>query len=225
MDLEFQALSRKIPFQFDIERIIDDFVLFCMLIGNDFLPPLPTCDIGEGSLDLMFQSYKKLLPKLGGYLTHAGSLHRGRLEAFLKELALHEAEVLEHRAQDAEEYESKQKKSKEAPENNGMKTQALNVVTLESSASELADLSILEKEGHELELLAATEGELEPFVEVKKKSQMEPTMMSQEARAFFQQGDRQQGLYAWKERYYREKLKASTPEAGRQVVESYIKGM
>lgn len=196
-----------------------------MLIGNDFLPPLPTCDIGEGSLDLMFQSYKKSLPKLGGYLTHAGSLHRGRLEAFLKELALHEAEVLEHRAQDAEEYESKQKKSKEAPENNGMKTQALNVVTLESSASELADLSILEKEGHELELLAATEGELEPFVEVKKKSQMEPTMMSQEARAFFQQGDRQQGLYAWKERYYREKLKASTPEAGRQVVESYIQGM
>ena len=38
----------RLPFAFDLERIVDDFVLFCMLAGNDFLPPLPTSDIAEG---------------------------------------------------------------------------------------------------------------------------------------------------------------------------------
>jgi hypothetical protein len=35
-------------FHYDLERVVDDFVLFCMLVGNDFLPPLPTVDINEG---------------------------------------------------------------------------------------------------------------------------------------------------------------------------------
>jgi 5'-3' exonuclease len=34
--LEFT--SEELGFPFDLEKFIDDFVLFCMLIGNDFLP-------------------------------------------------------------------------------------------------------------------------------------------------------------------------------------------
>ena len=45
LEMEFRPRhdETQLPFDFDLERVIDDFVLFCMLIGNDFLPcePLP----------------------------------------------------------------------------------------------------------------------------------------------------------------------------------------
>lgn len=47
----------------------------------------------------MFALYKRLLPELGGYLTHAGELNRGRLEAFMRHLADAEADVLHARAE------------------------------------------------------------------------------------------------------------------------------
>ena len=43
LELEFRPKPSEpaLPFDFDLERVIDDFVLFCMLIGNDFLPCAP----------------------------------------------------------------------------------------------------------------------------------------------------------------------------------------
>lgn len=39
--LELEFRNDALPFPFSVERVIDDFVLFCMLIGNDFLPGTP----------------------------------------------------------------------------------------------------------------------------------------------------------------------------------------
>ena len=60
---------------------------------------LPTLDIAEGALDKLFGIYKQLLPKMGGYLTNAGQLHRARLEMVLQQLANLELETLEQRPQ------------------------------------------------------------------------------------------------------------------------------
>ena len=59
---------------------------------------LPTLDIGEGALDKLFSIYKALLPGMGGYLTEAGSLHKGRLQMVLNQMAELEQETLEERA-------------------------------------------------------------------------------------------------------------------------------
>jgi 5'-3' exoribonuclease 1 len=39
--LELEFKTESLPFPFDLERVIDDFVLMCFFIGNDFLPSLP----------------------------------------------------------------------------------------------------------------------------------------------------------------------------------------
>lgn len=65
----------------------------------DAAAALPTLDIAEGALDKLFAIYKQLLPGMEGYLTHAGELHRGRLEMVLHQLAALELETLEQRAQ------------------------------------------------------------------------------------------------------------------------------
>ena len=39
------------------DRIIDDFIFICYLMGNDFLPHLPSLDIYEGAVDYLIEKY------------------------------------------------------------------------------------------------------------------------------------------------------------------------
>jgi hypothetical protein len=39
--------------EFDLDRVIDDFVFMCFLVGNDFLPCVPHLDIADGEMMMM----------------------------------------------------------------------------------------------------------------------------------------------------------------------------
>ncbi|KJX99637.1 5'-3' exoribonuclease 1 like protein [Zymoseptoria brevis] len=104
LEIEFQELkdpniAAGIPF--DMERIIDDFILMAFFVGNDFLPNLPHLHINEGALALMFNVYKKVLPKAGGYINENGVINLKRLEMLLVELSDVEYRHFEHENQDA----------------------------------------------------------------------------------------------------------------------------
>lgn len=45
----------------DHERLLDDFVFLMILLGDDFLPEIPSLDINEGSIQLVIDLYKFLL--------------------------------------------------------------------------------------------------------------------------------------------------------------------
>lgn len=53
-------------FPFDIDSIIDDWILMGFLIGNDFIPHLPNLHISSDALPILYDVYKTVLPELEG---------------------------------------------------------------------------------------------------------------------------------------------------------------
>lgn len=103
------------PKSYDLERIIDDFTFLTFLVGNDFLPHMPTLDIGDGAFDLLFETYKDQRPGWGEngdeYLTYAGDISDpARLEAFLEVIGAAETEIFENREENEGKYLAKKRK-------------------------------------------------------------------------------------------------------------------
>ncbi|ORX38527.1 putative exonuclease [Kockovaella imperatae] len=116
IDLEFSSLATQIPFEYDLERIIDDFILMGIFVGNDFLPHLPDLHINEGALERIWTIYKQVMPKAGGYLNEHGTISLPRLQLMLDELARFEVENFEEEFADQNWYKGKQQKEIDAME-------------------------------------------------------------------------------------------------------------
>jgi 5'-3' exoribonuclease 1 len=63
------------PFDYDLERIIDDFILLSVFVGNDFLPHLPNLHINEGAMEEIWNIYKRVLPVAGTWFVAAVRLY------------------------------------------------------------------------------------------------------------------------------------------------------
>ena len=104
LELEFYEIKNKIKFEFNMERIIDDFIFLCFFIGNDFLPNLYSFSIETGAMDYLFEFYKDCLPDLDGYITEQGKINFSRAKKIFNLLAkkeLHSLDLLLYNVKDS----------------------------------------------------------------------------------------------------------------------------
>ncbi|XP_015791407.2 LOW QUALITY PROTEIN: 5'-3' exoribonuclease 1-like [Tetranychus urticae] len=87
LDHEFSSLKKSLPFDYDLECIIDDWVLMGFLCGNDFIPHLPHFHIGKNALTTLYKVYMDVLPSCNGYLNHQGKLNLQNFQKFLHKLS------------------------------------------------------------------------------------------------------------------------------------------
>jgi 5'-3' exoribonuclease 1 len=90
--------------RFSISNSIDDFVFMCFLVGNDFVPTIPTLAILDGGIDSMIDTYK-MVGRSYGHLTRISRkskdttvvFRQKALEVFLGSLAAYESGLMEEK--------------------------------------------------------------------------------------------------------------------------------
>lgn len=127
LELEFLPLKDSLPFEYDMEKIIDDWVLMGFLVGNDFIPNLPNLHIASGALPILYNVYMKILPTLdgmfttvliltlctimyyffSGYINEGGTLNLERFEKFMVALAAIDKDNFNEQYADLKYFQSK----------------------------------------------------------------------------------------------------------------------
>ncbi|KAJ3498526.1 hypothetical protein NLG97_g1051 [Lecanicillium saksenae] len=106
-----------LPFRFDLERVIDDWIFMCCFVGNDFLPHLPALEIREHGIDTLTTIWKRNLPALGGYITKDGHIDLERAQCILDGLAVQEDMIFKKRKEQEDRREANAKRRR--LQNNG----------------------------------------------------------------------------------------------------------
>jgi 5'-3' exoribonuclease 2 len=100
--LETEMKLYDVPFEWDLERAIDDWVFLCFFVGNDFLPHLPSLEIREGAIEKLITIWKSKAREWNGYLTDSGEISMARVQSVLEELGEIEDGVFRNRREEEE---------------------------------------------------------------------------------------------------------------------------
>lgn len=114
IDYEFHDLHNALPFGYNLENIIDDWVLMGFLVGNDFIPHLPNLHINKDGLPILYRTYKEVLPTLDGYLNNGGKLNLKRFEKFMAKLTKFDVEHFQEHNADLKYFQGKRLKNGDA---------------------------------------------------------------------------------------------------------------
>lgn len=88
---EFKALI-KVPF--DQRRFLEDWVLLCFSVGNDFLPCTPCFEIRTNALDKLTSILQAVYLRTRSFITDRGKINYAILREFFKECAVRENQYI-----------------------------------------------------------------------------------------------------------------------------------
>ncbi|KAJ2780466.1 5'-3' exoribonuclease 2, partial [Coemansia javaensis] len=103
--------DKTLPFPFDLERAIDDWVFLCFFVGNDFLPHLPSLEIREGAIEKLIAFWKEELPTAGGYITHSGDVDLFRVQPIMDKIGQLEEQTFKDRKREEKERERRMRRN------------------------------------------------------------------------------------------------------------------
>ncbi|GAV54367.1 hypothetical protein ZYGR_0AL00990 [Zygosaccharomyces rouxii] len=95
MELEFEEIADELQFEYDFERILDDFILIMFVIGNDFLPNLPELHLNKEAFPLLMKTFKQALLHADGYINCNGQINLKTLRLWLHYLSQFELMIFE----------------------------------------------------------------------------------------------------------------------------------
>ncbi|CAF1301364.1 unnamed protein product [Rotaria sordida] len=90
-------IDKQLLFKWDHKRFLNDWIFICILVGNDFLPNLSSCEIHEDIIKLLINIYKENVLKSNYYLTENGILNLTNVEIFLKDFSKMEEKIFKNR--------------------------------------------------------------------------------------------------------------------------------
>uniref|UniRef100_A0A671X4Y0 5'-3' exoribonuclease n=1 Tax=Sparus aurata TaxID=8175 RepID=A0A671X4Y0_SPAAU len=205
----------SLPFPFDFERSIDDWVFMCFFVGNDFLPHLPSLEIREGAIDRLVNIYKDVVHKTGGYLTENGYVELERVELIMQAVGVAEDNIFKKRKEDDQRGPAYMTTGQFAPHALGRRDRPEAV---QNARHQAFDMRMQSREQHNKSSAGTSDSADNRGVKRKAEdSDSEPE--PEDNVRLWEEG--------WKQRYYKTKFDVDvTDEDFRQkVVKSYVEGL
>ena len=84
-------VSQSPAFQYNPHRAVRDYVLFLMLIGNDFLPSLYCLEIGNDGIDILQRSYISAASECGYLVNEVNNINKATFVKLFEYLASNES--------------------------------------------------------------------------------------------------------------------------------------
>uniref|UniRef100_A0A8C2CMA8 5'-3' exoribonuclease n=1 Tax=Cyprinus carpio TaxID=7962 RepID=A0A8C2CMA8_CYPCA len=242
--LERELTMASLPFPFNFERSVDDWVFMCFFVGNDFLPHLPSLEIREGAIDRLVGIYKDVVRKTGGYLTENGFVNLERVELIMQAVGVAEDNIFKKRKDDDESFKRRMKEKKKrmkahqgpsfvpggqfAPQALGGRDRPIAVQNARQSAYEMRMQGNQRNQDAAQSLRAMMRNGKSPAGAsndmdnrgVKRKAEDSDSEPEPEDNVrLWEEG--------WKQRYYKTKfdVDATDDEFRKKVVQSYVEGL
>ncbi|XP_067900492.1 5'-3' exoribonuclease 2 [Heterodontus francisci] len=237
--LERELTMASLPFKFDFERSIDDWVFMCFFVGNDFLPHLPSLEIREGAIDRLVGIYKNVVHKTGGYLTENGFVNLERVQMIMAAVGEAEDNIFKKRRDDDVSFRRRQKEK-----NKRMKTDAASFVLggqlapqplgQRTGGSRPQAMQNVRQTAYEMRVQGRDQQNKTPALNNSSNSDGSPVPLGMKRKNGDNDEDDDEPSdnirlweQGWKQRYYKNKfdVDASDEKFRRKVVESYVEGL